>query len=196
MFDMDSLYSSYWHSQASSNYNTWRKMDSSKIFWQREGDHSAASSCLCVKQKRWCPRWDRSVRCKHTDQSAAAIVCLMSLPANEKHAFTYTYVCNAWTDLNVCLFKHRLQVWFSMYVFRSRRWAPGTRVTTPAPRPASTRTPSSWGSWTRRASTPRSTGTATAPTPAPSTLSWGSWWWWWPGHLGDQRQHQSGSTFV
>ena len=36
-----------------------------------------------------CARWDRSVRCKRTDQSAAAVVCLMSLPANEKPAFTY-----------------------------------------------------------------------------------------------------------
>ena len=27
-------------------------------------------------------RWDRSVRCKRTDQSAAVVVCLMSLPAN------------------------------------------------------------------------------------------------------------------
>ena len=34
-------------------------------------------------------RWDRSVRCKRTTQSAAAIVCLMSPPANEKRAFTY-----------------------------------------------------------------------------------------------------------
>ena len=35
------------------------------------------------------PRWDRSVRCKRTDQSAAVVVCLMSPPANEKRAFTY-----------------------------------------------------------------------------------------------------------
>ena len=32
-------------------------------------------------------RWDRSVRCKRTDQSAAVVVCLMSPPANEKCAF-------------------------------------------------------------------------------------------------------------
>ena len=40
--------------------------------------------------------WDRSVRCKRTDQSAAAVVCLMSPPANEKHAFTY--ICLQRTD--------------------------------------------------------------------------------------------------
>ena len=43
-------------------------------------------------------RWDRSVRCKRTDQSAAVVVCLMSLPANGKRAFTYIRLR---TDLNV-----------------------------------------------------------------------------------------------
>ena len=38
---------------------------------------------------RYVSHWDRSVRCKRTDQSAAAVVCLMSPPANEKPAFTY-----------------------------------------------------------------------------------------------------------
>ena len=33
-------------------------------------------------------RWDRSVRCKCTDQSAAAVVCLMSPTANGKSALT------------------------------------------------------------------------------------------------------------
>ena len=46
-------------------------------------------------------RWDRSMRCKRTDQSAAAVVCLMSPPANEKCAFTY--VCLQRTDRSQCV---------------------------------------------------------------------------------------------
>ena len=48
-----------------------------------------------------CPRWDRSVRCKRTDQSAAGGVCLMSPPANEKLAFRYIRLQR--TDRSQCV---------------------------------------------------------------------------------------------
>ena len=54
----------------------------------RTGASNTISIIYCPWSKM-STRWDRSMRCKRTDQSAAAVVCLMSLPANGKRAFTY-----------------------------------------------------------------------------------------------------------
>ena len=52
--------------------------------------------------------WDRSVHCKRTDQSAAAVVCLMSQPANGRSVFTYVRlqrICRSQCDHTIKRFK-------------------------------------------------------------------------------------------
>ena len=45
----------------------------------------------CTYDQEALARWDRQMRCKRTDQSAAAVACLMSPPANGRGPHLCTY---------------------------------------------------------------------------------------------------------